>query len=67
MTGLVAGQPIINIQSGALALTDANCTLTLNNYGDLEASDYIPRPMDDRRKPDQRILHVDTGHPEGRL
>lgn len=41
MTGLVAGQPIINIQSGALALTDANCTLTLNNYGDLEASDYI--------------------------
>ena len=41
MTGLVADQPIINIQSGALALTDANCTLTLNNYGDLEASDYI--------------------------
>lgn len=28
MTGVVANRPIINIQAGALALTDANCTLT---------------------------------------
>ena len=33
MTGVVANGPIINIQAGALALTDANCTLTINNYG----------------------------------
>lgn len=41
MTGVVANGPIINIQAGALALTDANCTLTINNYGELEASDYV--------------------------
>ncbi|WP_354830782.1 autotransporter-associated beta strand repeat-containing protein [Akkermansia muciniphila] len=41
MTGVVASQPIINIQAGSLALTDPTCTLTLNNYGELEASDYV--------------------------
>ena len=41
MTGVVASGPIINIQAGTLALTDANCTLTINNYGELEASNYV--------------------------
>lgn len=41
MTGVVANQPIINIQAGALALTDASCSLTLTNYGELDASNYV--------------------------
>ena len=41
MTGVVANGPIINVLAGSLALTDPTCTLTINNYGELEASDYV--------------------------
>ena len=41
MTGVVANEPVINITAGSLALTDSSCALTINNYGELEASNYV--------------------------
>ena len=41
MAGVVANEPVINITAGSLVLTDSSCALTINNYGELEASDYV--------------------------
>ena len=41
MTGVVANEPVINITAGSLALADSSCALTINNYGELEASNYV--------------------------
>lgn len=41
MTGVVANEPVINITAGSLAIADSSCALTINNYGELEASNYV--------------------------